>query len=446
MNETYMKETPILPLVVSMSLPMVISMLVNSLYNIIDSYFVAHIDEAAITALSLVYPLQLVINAVSVGFGIGINAAAAYFLGAQQEDDANDTVSIGLVLSIIHGVLLTVICIIAIPYFLRAFTNDVTIIQYGITYSYIVFSFSIVISLGIAFEKIFQAEGKMSISMISMIGGCLVNIILDPIMIFGIGPFPKLGIAGAAWATGIAQAVPLLIYILFYYFTNFPLKIKFHKSMYRRDLCIRIYSVGIPAALNMALPSLLITVLNSILSAFSETYVLVLGIYYKLQTFIYLTANGIVQGIRPIVGFNYGAKEYNRVHKTFKTATALSLLVMAFGTIVCQLFPAQLIGLFTPNTSTIAIGEYALRIVSIGFIVSGISVTVSGTLEGLGKGSTSLFISLMRYLIIIIPTAYILSNIIGAAGVWHAFWAAEAITAIASIIIYRKSFYVLLKQ
>lgn len=438
MNQTFMKEKKILPLVLSMSLPMVLSMLVNSLYNIIDSYFVAKISENAMTALSLVYPLQILINAVAVGLGIGLNTTAAFYLGAQDREMANDSASVGVVLSLIHGLILTVVCSLIVPSFLHLFTQDEAVISYALTYSYIVFGFTVPITVGIAFEKVFQAEGQMVITMGTMLCGCITNIILDPIFIFGIGPIPKMGIAGAAWATGIGQVVPMVIYFIIYFKKPLPLRLRMRKGMFQKSLCSRIYGVGIPAALNMALPSLMITALNGILASFSSIYVLVLGIYYKLQTFIYLTANGIVQGIRPIAGYNYGAGEYKRVRNVFKTALALTAGVMLAGTVICMVFASWLMGLFTSNPETISAGCTALRIISIGFLVSSISVTASGLLEGLGQGTLSLIISFMRYLIVIVPVAFLLSHMIGATGVWHAFWIAEAVSALTSWLIYEK--------
>ena len=410
MNQTFMKEKKILPLVLSMSLPMVLSMLVNSLYNIIDSFFVAKISENAMTALSLVYPLQILINAVAVGLGIGLNTAASFYLGAQDHEKANDSASVGMILSVIHGLVLTLICVLIVPHFLQLFTQDETVISYALTYSYIVFGFTTPITVSIAFEKVFQAEGQMMITMTTMLCGCITNIILDPIFIFGIGPVPQMGIAGAAWATG----------------------------MFDPQLCGRIYGVGIPAALNMALPSLMITALNGILVSFSSVYVLVLGIYYKLQTFIYLTANGIVQGIRPIAGYNYGAGEYKRVRSVFKTALVLTAGVMLAGTIICIICASWLMGLFTSNPETISAGCTALRIISLGFMVSSVSVTASGLLEGLGQGTLSLIISFMRYLLVIVPVAFLLSHLIGATGVWHAFWITEAVSAFTSWMVYKK--------
>ena len=208
--------------------------------------------------------------------------------------------------------------------------------------------------------------------------------------------------------------------------------------MFDPRLCRQIYGVGIPAALNMALPSLMITALNGILASFSSVYVLVLGIYYKLQTFIYLTANGIVQGIRPITGYNYGAGEYKRVRSVFKTALALTAGVMLAGTIICMVCASWLMGLFTSNPETISAGCTALRIISLGFIVSSVSVTASGLLEGLGQGTLSLIISFMRYLLIIVPMAFLLSHLIGATGVWHAFWIAESVSAFTAWAVYKK--------
>ena len=438
MNQTFMKEKKILPLVLSMSLPMVLSMLVNSLYNIIDSYFVAKISENAMTALSLVYPLQILINAVAVGLGIGLNTAASFYLGAQDHEKADDAASLGMVLSVIHGLVLTFICILIVPSFLHLFTQDEAVISYALTYSYIVFAFTIPITISIAMEKVFQAEGQMVITMTTMLCGCITNIILDPIFIFGLGPVPEMGIAGAAWATGIGQIVPMMLYFIIYLKKPLPLRLRIRKGMFDRKLCGRIYGVGIPAALNMALPSLMITALNGILASFSAVYVLVLGIYYKLQTFIYLTANGIVQGIRPIAGYNYGAGEYKRVKNVFQTALALTAGVMLAGTIICMIFASWLMGLFTSNLETISAGCTALRIISIGFLVSSISVTASGLLEGLGQGTLSLIISFMRYLLVIVPAAFLLSKAFGAVGVWHAFWIAEVISAFTSYLIYRK--------
>ncbi|WP_455945578.1 MATE family efflux transporter [Eubacterium ramulus] len=439
MNETFMKEKPIFPLLLSMSLPMVISMAVNSLYNIVDSYFVAKISEDAMTALSLVFPIQNFINAVAIGFGVGINAMIAQYLGAGRRDKADEALTQGMVLAVIHGIVMMILCIIGIPYFLRLFTTDANVIALGVRYATIVFSFSVILSVNLTFEKMNQAIGNMKITMISLLIGCGLNIILDPMIIFGIGPFPKLGIAGAALATGFGQCVPIVIYIAAY--LKRPKRVAFRREYLHltREVTKRLYSIGVPAILNMALTSVLTTALNAILAAFSQTYVLVLGIYYKLQTFLYMPANGIIQGMRPLIGYNYGAGEHKRVEQLYRLTLLLNICIMTAGMILCLTIPGKLMGAFAENPQTIQDGVVALRIICFGFILSAASVTACGALEGLGKGIPSLLISLSRYVVLIIPLAFIFSRFFGAAGVWHAFWVTEALSAVFAVIIYRRS-------
>ncbi len=438
MEQEFMKERKILPLVLSMSLPMVISMAVNSLYNIVDSYFVAQLSEEAMTALALVYPVQNMINAVAIGFAIGINAVVSFYLGAEEPENADRAATQGFLWNLVHGLLLTIVCIAVMPSFLGIFSKDETVVGMALAYSNRVFLFSAVITSGLVFEKVFQAVGKMKVSMFCMICGFVTNIILDPLMIFGIGFFPKMGIAGAAYATGIGQVISLMVYLLFYMVKPIPVKIKRVYLKPEKDMAAKLYGIGISATLNLALPSLLISALNGILAGFSEKYVLVLGVYYKLQTFIYLTANGIIQGIRPLMGYNYGAGEKERVREIFHTTLMLTAGVMAVGTVLSWLIPENLIGLFTSNPQTIQSGVTALHIISLGFIVSAVSVTCSGALEGLGKGMPSLYISLFRYIIIIIPAAFLFSKLLGATGTWYAFCFTEFVAAGLSYLIYRK--------
>lgn len=438
MDQTFMKEKPVMPLVISMALPMTISMLVNALYNIVDSYFVAKISEDSMTALSLVYPMQNLIMAVTVGFAIGVNAIIAFYLGAKKSEAANQAASMGMLFNIIHGILLNIGCIAVMPAFLRIFTKDSNILKMGLDYSNIVFMFTIPISISISFEKIFQSVGNMKVSMICMILGCVTNIILDPLFIFGIGFIPELGIKGAAIATCIGQLVTLSGYLIAYFVRPIPAKIRIEYMKFDSTLCKKMYAIGIPATLNLALPSIQVSVLNGILSAYSAGYVLVLGSYYKLQTFLYLTVNGVVQGMRPLIGYNYGAGEKKRVRDIFKSALILIVGVMVIGTILCLIIPDKLIGLFTNKANTIEIGKTALRIISLGFIVSSVPVAVSGALEGLGKGKESLVISILRYIVIMIPLAFFISRIVGATGVWHAFWITEVFMAVISGVICKK--------
>lgn len=439
MNETFMKEKPVFPLILSMAIPMVVSMLVNSLYNIVDSFFVAQISEDAMTALSLVYPVQNFLNAVSIGFGVGLNAVIAFYLGAGDYKKADMAASQGITLSVIHSVILTIGSIAVMPVFLGMFTSSASILELGLQYSRIAFAFTPVIIFNLIFEKIFQAVGNMKVSMIGLMTGCVANIILDPILIFGLGPFPVMGIHGAALATGMGQALTLIYYLTVYIRRPIPVRIRRSCLRLTRQMAARLYAIGVPATLNLALPSVLISALNGILAAYSGVYILVLGIYYKLQTFLYLPANGFVQAMRPLIGYNYGAGEHKRVSQIYRIVLAMTSGIMLAGTVICLVIPGWLMGLFTHTPETVAAGETALRVISAGFLVSSVSVTSSGALEGLGKGTPSLIISLCRYLVLIIPAAFILSRIFGPVGVWNAFWVAEAATALVSLVVYRRA-------
>ena len=440
LNNQFMKERPVFPLLVSMALPMVISMMVNALYNIVDSFFVARISEQAMTALSLVFPVQNLINAIAIGFGVGINALIALYSGAGEHAKADTAATHGMAFALLHGVVILAVSIPAMPAFLRLFTKDEAVVAMGVQYATAAFAFAPVIMAGLAFEKQFQAVGRMSTAMAAMLCGSLANLVLDPLLIFGLGPCPKLGIRGAALATGAGQVLTLLVYLVVYRVKPIPVKLRRACLKWDAALDKKLYSIGVPAILNLALPSLLVFCLNSILAAFADSYVVVLGIYYKLQTFLYLPASGIVQGMRPILSFNYGAGEKARVQKIFRLALALCGAIMAAGTVLCLAAAGPLMGLFTQNPETVAAGGTALRLICLGFVVSAVSVVVSGALEALGRGLPSLVISLCRYVVVMIPLAFVLSRFLGASGVWHAFWLTEAVTAAISWGIYRRTF------
>ena len=411
MDQMYMKEKPILPLLLSMALPMVISMFVNSLYNIIDSIFVAKISEDAMTALSLVYPVQNLINSIAVGFGVGINAVIAMFLGAGKAKEANKAATQGLFLNVIHGILLTIVGLMIMPSFLAMFTNDQTVIGMGLQYSTIILMFSTIIMASISFEKIFQAVGNMVITMIALMTGCIVNIVLDPLLIFGIGFFPKLGIQGAALATGIGQSSTLILYLIAYVLR--PIHVKIRKDYLKLEaVCVkRLYAIGIPATLNMALPSFLVSALNAILASFSQTYVVVLGVYYKLQTFLYLTANGMIQGMRPIMSYNYGAKNTERVKGTFLLLLKASLTYSIILWGLVMLFPQVFAGIFTSNPALVIFTKKALRVYMAVMFMFGIQISCQMAFNSLGKAISSIVVAVMRKFVLLIPLIYIMPHI-----------------------------------
>ena len=292
-----------------------------------------------------------------------------------------------------NGILLTIVGLMIMPSFLAMFTNDQTVIGMGLQYSTIALMFSTIIMASISFEKIFQAVGNMVITMIALMTGCIVNIVLDPLLIFGIGFFPKLGIQGAALATGIGQSSTLILYLIAYVLR--PIHVKIRKDYLKLEaVCV------------------------------------------KLQTFLYLTANGMIQGMRPIMSYNYGAKESDRVRKIYLMTFEIVVGIMAVGTVICFVMPQTLMSMFTSNPETLTEGAIALRIICAGFIASSVSVVSAGAFEALGKGIQSFLISFLRYVVVIIPAAFVLSKTVGVHGVWHAFWIAEIITAVIAFILY----------
>ena len=440
-NQIRMKNKPIFPLLVSMSLPMLFSMLIQSLYNIIDSIYVSQLGNEAFTAVSLVYPLQNLVLAVSVGFGVGVNSCIAIATGSKDNKRAESAASISILLSIIHYVLFALFAILATKPFLKMFTDNETIIQMGSQYGYIVLGLSFGSIIQICYEKIFQALGNMTITMFVLAIGAIINIILDPIFIFGYLGFPTMGVAGAAVATICGQISGLLIYLLYYQKKkdSIPLKIQFKGLKFNGSVIKQLYAVGIPSTIMISLPSILVSILNSMLVQYSALHVSVLGIYYKLQSFIYLPAVGIVQGMRPIVGFNYGAGEKDRVKKTLDLSLLFTVLIMLLGTVLSLALPKQLLLMFNANAKMLEIGIPALRIISLGFIISSFGVIYSGAFEALGQGMPSLIISLLRQLVIILPLSYLLSNFMGAYGIWISFPLSEAIATIVAILLMKRA-------
>ncbi len=437
MEKTYMKEQNILSLICKMSLPIIISMVINGLYNIVDSFFVAKVSENAMTAISLVYPIQYLPSAFGIGFGVAIASLSGFYLGASDKDRAEYSATKGVIIAIIHGVIIAILSIIFAKPFIKLFTSDEDIIKDGLDYFYIVASFAPCVTVSMALEKILQSQGKMMITMLAMAVGAVCNIVLDPVFIFVF----NMGVRGAAIATGISLFIGLLTYIIIFLKSNLDLKLNF-KAKGEKQIIKKLYSVGISSSLNLALPSFMIIALNAILSSFDSSYVLVLGVYYKLQTFLYFILSGLVQGIRPLISYNEGAHEYERVNKIVLYSLIISVIVMSLGMLLFLSIPDKFISLFTTNSTTIKRGETALRIISLGFIVSSFSYIISGVFEALSKGLPSLVISLIRYLFIIIP-AIALSMLYDAKGVWMSFPITEAIACAISIVLY---FFVFVKR
>lgn len=418
-----------------MSVPMMLSMLIQSLYNIVDSIYVSQLGTDALTAVSLAYPLQNAILSVAVGIGVGISSAISIHLGAENQEKADRAATIGIGLTVFHCVLFIIGGLVITRPFLSLFTDNPAVLDDSCAYTYIVLCLSFGSLLQIAFEKIFQIIGQMKITMCLLIAGCVINIILDPILIFGLLGFPALGVAGAAIATVIGQISAFLLYIVVYLRKPCAIQIRRKYLRFDRSIIRQIYSVGIPSSIMMLLPSVLISILNSILAAFSEVYVAVLGVYFKLQTFIYMPANGIVQGMRPVIGYNYGAGETRRVRSAIRYSLACAAVLMLLGTLLSLLIPEQIFALFDADSELMKAGVTALRIISLGFLVSSVGVIYSGTFEAIGNGRNSLIISLLRQFVITIPLSFLLSKVWGPSGVWLSFPAGELCASITGILL-----------
>nr|WP_321026889.1 MATE family efflux transporter [Clostridium neonatale] len=436
--ENPMKVKPIFPLLISMSVPTMISMLIQSMYNIVDSIFVSQISENALTAVSLVFPLQNIVSAVAIGFGVGINSCMARSLGAMNNEDVNKAATHGMVLTLIHVLIFVVAGLFLVDPFLRIFTNDEEILRYGHQYATVVICFSFGLLFQLSMEKMFQAVGNMIIPMMMQALGCIINIILCPIMIFGKFGFPALGVLGSAISTITGQITVFIIYIFIFRKKNYDIKMNFKNFRFDKSTVRKLYAVGLPSSIMLSMPSILISVLNGILASISDVSVAVLGIYYKLQTFVYMPTNGLIQGMRPIISYNYGAKQRDRVLNTIKISIMLTSIIMIIGTCISVFFPEKVLMMFNAHDNMMSMGSTALRIISIGFIISSGSVILSGTFEALGDGKLSLIISLVRQFIIIIPLALILSRVLGVNGVWVSFPISEIAASIVSLILFRK--------
>lgn len=436
-TENIMGAKKIMPLLISMSVPPMISMLIQALYNIVDSMYVARVSEDALTAVSIAFPLQNLIIAVSCGFGIGLSSCVARALGAKDEKEVTSAATHGFLLSGVHWLLFVLMGLFVTGPFLRNFTDSPQIYEMSCQYTQIVLCFSIGSMYHLYAEKLFQATGSMVLPMIFQGAGAIFNIILDPIFIFGWFGIPAMGVKGAAIATVASQILAAALSMIFFLKKCTSVRIHLKGFRFEKNMLWKIYTVAIPSAIMMSLPSVLVAALNSVLSAFSATAIAVFGLYIKIQTFVYMPANGVIQGMRPIMSYNYGAGNRKRMKETLKASLEAAGVIMTLGTVLFMAFPQGIMQLFNANAEMLEIGVPMLRIIAIGFIISTVGCVLSGAFEALGKGVQSLVVSLLRQLIIIIPLSAVLSKTAGLYGVWATFPAAELIAAVIGCSLYR---------
>ena len=438
-RENKMGTMPVKKLLISMALPMMISMLVQALYNVVDSIFVARIEEDALTAVTLAFPLQNLMIAVGGGIGVGVNALLSRSLGEKRFDQANDAANTGLFLTFLHYILFLLIAIFAARPFIRSQTADPRIMEYGVTYLTIVCGASIGLFYQMMFERLLQSTGLTVYSMISQGTGAIINIIMDPIMIFGLFGFPRLGVAGAAWATVLGQCVAAILGLVLNVKRNREITISLKEILHPNFANIRnIYAIGIPSCLMMAIGSFMSYMMNRILITFSTTATAVFGAYFKLQSFFFMPVFGMNNAVTPIVAYNYGARNRDRVLGTVKFALKLAVCIMLCGTLAFELIPQVLLGFFNASGDMLSIGVPALRIIGVHFPIAACCIILGSTFQAFGKGVYSLITSVFRQILVLIPVAWLLAKLGNVMYVWFSFPIAELMSLTVTLILFRK--------
>ncbi|HZJ76964.1 MAG TPA: MATE family efflux transporter [Oscillospiraceae bacterium] len=429
-----MGAMPIEKLLVNMSLPIMISMLVEALYNVVDSIFVAQISENALTAVTLVFPVQNLIIAIAVGTGVGINAFLSRSLGEKNFERANRVANNGIFLGLISYFIFLIFGLLFSKSYFTSQIDDIEIIEYGVSYLSIICMGSICRFVHIVFERLLMSAGKTFYTMIAQAVGAITNIILDPILIFGYFGLPAMGTAGAAIATVIGQIIAATLVIIFNFKVNKEVNIS--AKGFSPDLGVikDIYSVGIPSITMMSIISVTAYGMNNILNNFSYTAIAVFGIYFKLQSFIFMPVFGLNNGMVPIIAYNYGAKNKERIIKTIKLSITYACCIMIFGLILIQILPEKILELFNASEDMLDIGVPALRIISLSYIFAGISVVASAVYQAFGNALLSLLTAVSRQLVVLLPAAYILSLFRNVNLIWLSFPIAEIISLVLSII------------
>ena len=437
-KENKMGVMPIKKLVISMSLPMMGSMLVQALYNVVDSIFVAQVCEDALTAVSLAFPAQNLMIGVATGTGVGINALLSRSLGARDFDKVNKIASNGVVLTFFSGFIFLLFGLFGTKlFFSTQVSADSPIYGYGVDYLSVVCAASVGLFGQVTMERLMQATGKTTLAMVTQLTGAITNIILDPMLILGIGPFPRLEAKGAAIATIIGQFLAFFVGIILNSKLNKEVRLSF--KGFRPDFRIisDIYKIGVPSILMVAIGSFMTFCLNKILLGFSTTAAAVFGVYFKLQSFVFMPIFGLNNGVIPIVAFNYGARDRKRITSTLKFSCVIAVSIMAFGTLMMWIMPETMLRLFDASEDMMSIGVPALRIISTHFVLAGASINLGASFQALGKSHFSTIVSFCRQIIVLLPAAYFLSKTGVLNNVWFAFPVAEVMSLAVSLICFR---------
>ena len=438
-RENKMGTMPVKKLIITMSLPMMVSMLVQALYNVVDSMFVARLSEDALTAVTLAFPMQNMLISFAAGTGVGINALLSKSLGEKRFDRADEAANNGLFLAILTYILFLLIGLFGAGPFIGTQIKDALVQEYGTIYLRIVLCMSFGAVFQITFERLLQSTGRTFYSMISQATGAIINIIFDPIMIFGLFGFPRLGVAGAAYATVLGQSIAALLGL----FMNLKFNSDIHlswKGILRpdTDTIKRIYQVGVPSILMMSIGSIMTYGMNMILTAFSTTATAVFGVYFKLQSFFFMPVFGLNNGLIPVLAYNYGARRKDRIDEALKFSFGVAITIMLCGTLIMHLFPDVLLGFFNADAAMLEIGIPAQRIISLCFPFAAIGIISGSIFQAFSQSIYSLIISLGRQLVVLLPVAWLLSKTGDVTNVWWAFPIAEGVSVVLSFIFFKK--------
>ena len=453
-RENKMGTKPMLPLVLTMSLPAMFSMMIQALYNVVDSIFVAQYHPDALQAVSLAYPLQMILISFGVGTAVGVNSLIARRLGAKNYKEANAAATTGLFLAVVNWVFFLLLGLFAARPFISLFTKDQTVIGYGATYLNIVLCVSFGMLVSTMGEKILQSTGNMIFPMLTQLLGAVINIILDPLLIFGVGFFPRMGVAGAAIATVIAQHCSMLFILLVLFLRKHEVKISFRGFRLQAMVLKNIYAVGFPAIIMQSIGSVMVSGINLIISvanitaAYAAAYINAFGIYFKLQSFVFMPVFGLNQGVSPIIGYNYGARNKKRMYSAFNLGVVIAAGIMALGTLLFHVAPEWLLSLFesdaaadmAANARLAEVGVPMLRIISLSFMFAACGIMFGTLFQAIGKGMYSMVMSVCRQLVVLLPVAFILSKV-NMIVMWYAFPIAEVVCLLIAI-----GFFIRLRQ
>lgn len=446
-TQNKMGVKPMFPLLMGMSLPAMFSMMIQALYNVVDSIFVARYSPDALQAVSLAYPLQMVTISFAVGTAVGVNSLIARRLGAKNYQDANTAATTGLVLAITNWLVFFTLGLTVSRPFISLFTSDADVIKEGSGYLSVVMCVSFGMMISCMGEKILQSTGNMIFPMLTQMLGAVVNIIFDPLLIFGIGFFPRLGVLGAAIATVFGQICSMIFILIVLFVRKHEVKIGFKGFRMQKIVLKNIYAVSFPAIIMQCIGSVMVSGINAIISMaqltaeYAAAYINAFGIYFKLQSFVFMPVFGLSQGVSPIIGYNFGARNKKRMYQAFRMGGMIAALIMTAGTILFQLAPRWLLSLFesqenvTANALLAEVGVPMLRIISISFIMAAVGIMFSTLFQAVGKGFYSMLMSVLRQLAVLLPAAYILSKI-NMVAMWFAFPIAEVVCLLIGIIFF----------